>query len=79
MKELNVIFGKGNVQFNISLLSSALDVNGFTIKFVGMRLFEVVGRFDEYCDSFTEVGETFKSELLDSIHFSIHIRAVKPT
>lgn len=79
LKELNVIFGKGNVQFNISLLSSALDVNGFTIKFVGMRLFEVVGRFDEYCDSFTEVGETFKSELLDSIHFSIHIRAVKPT
>lgn len=77
LKELSLVFGKNNVQFSVTLLSSSLDVNSFSIKFVGMRLFEIVGKVDEYCDSFTETGENFKSESNESIHFSIHIRASK--
>ncbi|RCK66443.1 hypothetical protein Cantr_02103 [Candida viswanathii] len=77
LRELSAVFGKGNVQFNISLLSSFLDVNSFTIKFVGMRLFETLGKFDDYCDSFTDATESFRPDAKESIHFSVHIRALK--
>ncbi|KAI5949406.1 hypothetical protein KGF54_005641 [Candida jiufengensis] len=74
--ELNEIFGKGNVKFSISLLSSTTEVNKFLIKFGGMKLFELVGKFDEYCEFFKD-GENLHSSNDASIHFGVHIEAKK--
>ncbi|EMG47569.1 hypothetical protein G210_2031 [Candida maltosa Xu316] len=77
LSELSRIFGKNQVKFGISILSSKSDVTAFIIKFAGMRLFEVLGKFDAYCDSFQENGERFDTINDESIHFGIQIRATK--
>lgn len=76
--ELNSIFGKGNVKFGISLLSSLSEVNYFLAKFGGLKLFEMIGKLGEYCNYF-EDDETVKSQHESSVHFCVHIEAVKRT
>ena len=74
--ELSSIFGKGNVKFGISLLSSLSEVNYFLAKFGGMKLFEMIGKLGEYCNYF-EDDETVKSQNESSVHFCVHIEAIK--
>ncbi|KAG7664036.1 uncharacterized protein J8A68_002414 [[Candida] subhashii] len=71
------IFGKDNVTYNILLLSSNLEVNNFLINFNGLKLFELVGKFSEYCNLFEDTGESVKSDNDTSIHFMVHIKAIK--
>ncbi|KAG5419500.1 hypothetical protein I9W82_003267 [Candida metapsilosis] len=74
--ELNTIFGKGNVKFGITLLSSRSEVNYFLAKFGGLKLFEMIGKLGEYCNYF-EDNESIKSRNESSVHFQVHIEAVK--
>ena len=83
LKELNNVFKEsedddgGSVKFGISLLSSKLDLHSFATKFVSMRLLEVLGKFDSYCDYFLDAGDNIKALDDESIHFGIQIRATK--
>ncbi|KAI5965108.1 hypothetical protein KGF57_000901 [Candida theae] len=74
--ELNSIFGKGNVRFGITLLSSSSEVNYFLAKFGGLKLFEMIGKLGEYCDYFDD-DETVRSQNELSVHFQVHIEAIK--
>ncbi|KAI5970168.1 hypothetical protein CANMA_000779 [Candida margitis] len=74
--ELNTIFGRGNVKFGINLLSSSSEVNYFLAKFGGLKLFEMIGKLGEYCNYF-EDGDTVKSQHESSVHFCVHIEAIK--
>ncbi|KAI5959851.1 uncharacterized protein KGF55_005083 [Candida pseudojiufengensis] len=76
LQELSQIFGKGNVKFSITLLSSVTEVNKFLLKFGGMKLYELVGKFDEYCEFF-EDNENLRNVNESSIHFGVHIEARK--
>ena len=42
-----------------------------------MRLLEVLGKFDSYCDYFLDAGDNIKALDDESIHFGIQIRATK--
>ena len=84
LKELNKVFKNngndndgGSVKFGISLLSSKLDLHSFATKFVSMRLLEVLGKFDLYCDYFLDAGDNIKALDDESIHFGVQIRATK--
>ncbi|KAI3406561.2 HIS7 [Candida oxycetoniae] len=68
--ELEVVFGKGNVKYSVVLLSSHLDVNNFLIKFVGLKLFELVGETDEYVRFFESVFDDDDSNIMSKV---VHI------
>ncbi|KAK6454184.1 uncharacterized protein RJT20DRAFT_130218 [Scheffersomyces xylosifermentans] len=77
LAELSSIFGKGNVKFTIVLLNSANEVNNFLIKRLGIQVYEIFGRVDDYCEKFNFNDDTVKSVIDNSIHYYINIRAQK--
>ncbi|RLV89895.1 hypothetical protein JA1_004937 [Spathaspora sp. JA1] len=77
LEELNSVFGTGNVKFTVLLICANSEVNNFLIKFSGLKLFELAGKFNTYCSMFEEQGDSMKLDNDSSVHFVVHIRARK--
>lgn len=76
--ELYEIFGKGNVKFSVVLLSSSNEVNNFLIRRIGIQLFEIFGKIDEYCAKFKDHDDPVKPMSTEGgIHYYINICAQK--
>ncbi|EGW29982.1 uncharacterized protein SPAPADRAFT_144133 [Spathaspora passalidarum NRRL Y-27907] len=77
LKELNFVFGTGNVKFTVLLVCANSEVNNFLIKFSGLKLFELAGKFNDYCSMFEDQGDSSMIDKDSSVHFVVHIRARK--
>ncbi|KAK6461018.1 hypothetical protein DFJ63DRAFT_320425 [Scheffersomyces coipomensis] len=77
LSELYLVFGKGNVKFTVVVLSNKNDLNNFLLTRVGLQLFEMFGKVDEYCIKFKDHDDTPQSSVHDNLFYYIHIKCVK--
>ncbi|KAK6200284.1 uncharacterized protein RJT21DRAFT_42184 [Scheffersomyces amazonensis] len=77
LHELNYLFGKGSVKFGIVVLNNKNDLNSFWLTHVGMQLYEMFGKMDEYCVTFKDHDETISSSMKDNVFFHVNITCTK--
>ncbi|CUM65717.1 uncharacterized protein PRCAT00003365001 [Priceomyces carsonii] len=71
LRELSTLFGEENVRYGMVLLSSVNDMNSFLETQICFRLFEMLGKIDEFCSSKEVVGPN------EAVHYLFYLTAKK--
>ena len=79
MQELVKLFGADNVSYSVALLNRNNEVTDFLMKHLGLVLYDIFGRIDDFCVNVrdSEVEEKLKPNT--NLNQLVHIRAEKRT
>jgi hypothetical protein len=78
IKHLGEVFGDSQIKYSIAVLNSKNEVSRFLVNHMGLQLFEVLGKINEYCDLFDDTAtEDNMSKLNADNHYYLHIRGQK--